>query len=85
MKLPNGFGNVSKLSGKRRNPWRARKTTGWTIDKKTQKAKQTYITIGYYPSRQQALQALSEYNANPYDIDANTGAIVFEEIEKDYK
>ena len=47
MRLPNGFGNVSKLSGKRRNPWRARKTSGWIIDEKTQKAKQTYITIGY--------------------------------------
>ena len=78
MRLPNGFGNVSKLSGKRRNPWRARKTAGWTIDPETQKAKQEYITIGYYPSRQLALQALSEYNANPYDLDANK--ITFAEV-----
>ena len=78
MRLPNGFGNVSKLSGKRRNPWRARKTAGWTIDEKTQKAKQEYITIGYYATRQLALQALSEYNANPYDLDANK--ITFAEV-----
>ena len=78
MRLPNGFGNISKLSGKRRNPWRARKTSGWIIDEKTQKAKQTYVTIGYYPSRQLALQALSEYNANPYDLDSNN--ITFEEV-----
>ena len=78
MRLPNGFGNVSKLSGKRRNPWRARKTAGWTIDEETQKAKQLYITIGYYSTRQQALQALSEYNTNPYDLDANK--ITFAEI-----
>lgn len=78
MRLPNGFGNVSKLSGKRRNPWRARKTSGWTIDENTKKLKQTYITIGYYPTRQQALQALSEYNSNPYDLDANT--ITFAEV-----
>ena len=78
MRLPNGFGNVSKLSGKRRNPWRVRKTAGWTIDPETQKAKQEYITIGYYPSRQLALQALSEYNANPYDLDANK--ITFAEV-----
>ena len=78
MRLPNGFGNVSKLSGKRRNPWRARKTSGWVIDEKTKKAKQTYITIGYYETRQQALMALSEYNANPYDIDANK--ITFAEV-----
>ena len=29
MKLPNGYGNVSKLSGNRRNPWRVRKTVGF--------------------------------------------------------
>lgn len=78
MRLPNGFGNVSKLSGKRRNPWRARKTTGWTIDEKTQKVKQEFTTIGYYATRQLALQALSEYNANPYDLDANK--ITFAEV-----
>ena len=80
MRLPNGFGNVSKLSGKRRNPWRARKTEGWIIDEKTQKSKQLYTTIGYYPTRQAALQALSEYNANPYDIAlrATTFAEVYE-------
>ena len=78
MRLPNGFGNVSKLSGKRRNPWRARKTSGWIIDEKTKQTKQTYVTIGYYPTRQAALQALSEYNANPYDLDANK--ITFAEV-----
>lgn len=71
MKLPNGFGNISKLSGKRRNPWRARKTAGWETDIETGKAKQIYVTIGYYQTRQAALQALSEYNMNPYDIEAH--------------
>jgi integrase len=88
MRLPNGFGNVSKLSGKRRNPWRARKTTGWIIDEETKKTKQQYVTIGYYPTRQLALQALSEYNANPYDLDANkiTFAEVYEKwSEKKYE
>jgi hypothetical protein len=28
MKLPNGYGSVVKLSGKRRNPYQVRKTTG---------------------------------------------------------
>lgn len=70
MRLPNGFGGITKLSGKRRNPWRARITSGWEIDEKTQKAKQVYTTIGYYPTRQLALQALSDYNTNPYDLDA---------------
>lgn len=34
MKLPNGYESVHKLSGNRRNPWRARKTIGWSLDKK---------------------------------------------------
>ena len=29
MKLPNGYGNISKLPGNRRKPFRARKTVGW--------------------------------------------------------
>lgn len=68
MRLPNGFGNVSKLSGKRRNPWRARVTDRWEINETTGKTKQIYLTIGYFPTRQAAIQALSEYNANPYDV-----------------
>ena len=78
MRLPNGYGNISKLSGARRNPWRARKTSGWIIDPVTKKAKQTYTTIGYYPSKQAALQALASYNENPYDI--NAAKITFAEV-----
>lgn len=78
MRLPNGFGNVSKLPGKRRNPWRVRKTSGWKLDEDTKTVKQTYITIGYYETRQQALQALSKYNTNPYDLEANK--ITFAEV-----
>lgn len=69
MKLPNGYGTVYKLSGKRRNPYVAKKTKGWEINQETGKAKQLYTTIGYYPTRKEALSALAEYNANPYDVD----------------
>lgn len=78
MKLPNGCGGVTKLPGKRRNPWRARKTKEWIIDKECGKAKQLYMTIGYYPSRKEALEALMNYNQNPYDIE--TDSITFEEV-----
>lgn len=60
MKLPNGYGSVYKLSGNRRRPWIARKTTGWD-----ENGKQLYYTIGYYETRQKALDALAEYNKNP--------------------
>lgn len=78
MKMANGMGSVYKLSGKRRNPWIARKTKGWINDESTGKSKQIYITIGYYPTRQEALAALINYNQNPYDIETNT--ITFTEV-----
>lgn len=80
MKLPNGYGGISKLSGKRRNPWRVRITKGWTIDKENGKAKQLYTTLGYYPTRKEAIAALSYYNQNPYDIETDT--ITFAEVYK---
>lgn len=79
MKLPNGFGNVSRLPGKRRNPWRARKTIGWDIDEVAGKVKQLYVTVGYYATQQQAIQALAEYNTNPYNLDND---ITFEALYK---
>ena len=42
MKLPNGFGSVYKLSGRRRRPWVAAKTFGWEFDEKGQKVKQNW-------------------------------------------
>lgn len=78
MKLPNGFGSVYKLSGKRRNPWCARKTVGWTYDEQKGKSFPIYQFIGYYPSRQEALTALVDYNKDPYDLRLNT--ITFAEV-----
>ena len=66
MKLPNGFGSVYKLSGNRRNPYVAKKTKGWDIDPKTGKAKQLYITVGYYPTRKEALTALADLNVHSF-------------------
>lgn len=68
MKLPNGYGSIYKLSGKRRKPWIVRKTVGWKIDPVTHKSKQQYITIGNYTTRADAMAALTNYNENPYDI-----------------
>ena len=76
MKLPNGFGSVHKLPGKRRHAWRARKTAGWEI--KDGEAHQKYITVGYYSTKQEALQALADYNADPYDLHFNS--ITLEEV-----
>lgn len=76
MKLPNGYGTVYKLSGKRRKPFVAKRTIGWEIV--DGKAKQKYMVIGYYEKREEAFMALSEYNSNPYDIEKSK--TTFEEL-----
>ncbi len=68
MKLPNGYGTVIKQSGKRRKPWRVRKTKEWIIDPETGRAKQKFINIGTYATKAEALQALSDYNKDPFDM-----------------
>ena len=47
MRLPNGYGSVVKLSGKRRKPYVVRKTAGWKYDEKKDKQVQVYTIIGY--------------------------------------
>ncbi|MBD5464140.1 MAG: site-specific integrase [Lachnospiraceae bacterium] len=71
MKLPNGYGSVTKLSGNRRKPYLARVTLGWTMDEHTGKAVQNRVPIGTFKTKKEALQALAEYGANPYNIQNN--------------
>lgn len=63
-RLPNNFGTVYKLSGNRRNPWIARRRTGelWDDDRHTYKP--IYTTVGYYPTRKDALEALAKAPEN---------------------
>lgn len=68
MKLPNGYGSVTKLSGNRRKPYQARVTLGWTTDEQSGSTSQNRVTIGTFKTKKEALQALAEYGANPYDI-----------------
>lgn len=77
-KLPNGYGTIYKVSGKRSRPYRAMKTDKWIIDPVTGKSKQIRSTIGYYQSREDAMIALANYNENPYDIKADS--ITFSEV-----
>lgn len=73
MRNPNGFGGVYKLNGNRRKPYVARITTGWTDE-----GKQVYRNLGTYRNYKEAMQALSDYNFNPYNLDAT--AITFSEL-----
>lgn len=63
MKLPNGYGAIMKLSGRRRKPYAVRITVGWTDDDK-----QIRKYLGYYKTRQEAMKALADYNENPFDL-----------------
>ena len=65
MRLPNGIGSVTKLTGSRRKPWIARKTVGYTDD-----GKQKRLVVGYFPTKADAIKALSAFAEQPYDIAA---------------
>lgn len=65
MRRANGSGNVVKMKGNRRKPWRARVTVGWTED-----GKQILKNIGYFESRKEADKALVDYLSCPYDLTA---------------
>jgi integrase len=73
MRLPNGYGSITKLSGKRRKPFMVRKTVGWDDN-----GKQIHKVIGYYEGRKEALKALADYNTNPFNIESST--ITFSEV-----
>ena len=82
MRLPNGYGSVSKMSGNLRKPYRVRITIGRdeTTGKYIQKA------LGYYHTKKEALEALTAYNADPYDLTAEklTFAQVYERWTESY-
>lgn len=69
MRNPNGYGGVTKLSGKRRKPYRVRVTDGWEEMPDGSK-KQKFKTIGYYATQKEALGALDAYHKNPEKFNA---------------
>lgn len=71
MRLPNGYGSVSKLSGKRRNPYVVRRTIGFHLDEEKDKVVRDSVIIGYAPTKAEGLKMLADYNDSPYDPEAN--------------
>lgn len=84
MKLPNGYGSVTKLSGKRRKPYIVRKTLGWKYDALKDKMVQETAIIGYAATKKEGLQMLADYNADPFDTNRRllTFAEVYERMMK---
>ena len=88
----NGEGSIVKLSGKRKRPYAARVTTGWTNG-----GKQLFKYVGYYSTKTEAKNELNNFLINPYDLNANnltamdiydkwvTNAKFSEDVLKNYK
>lgn len=88
MKLPNGYGSVYKLSGKRRKPFVVKKTLGYRVDKEAGKSVRDDLIIGYAETKAEGLQMLADYNSNPYDVKASrlTFSDLYEEwSEREFK
>lgn len=80
MRLPNGYGSITKLSGKRRKPYMVRITRDSVYDEEIGDYRLERVVLGYYGNRKEAIEALAEYNKNPYDL--SLGKITFGEIYK---
>lgn len=70
-RLPNGFGQIYEIKGKfLRNPFRAMVTVG--KDEHGIPIRRMLKPQAYFPTYNDAYQALLEYNKNPYDLEVST-------------
>lgn len=79
MRLPNKYGSVVKLSGKRRRPFMVR-GGAYGYDKR---GYPKFEIIGYTATREEGLELLARYNHNPWDVDR--AKITLEELFKLWK
>ena len=85
MKLPNGFGSISKLNNRTlRKPYRARVCTGKTPEGKP--ILRSLKPVSTFATYNEAYEALVEYNRNPYDLDGAsiTMAELYEKWSTEY-
>lgn len=84
MRLPNGFGQITKLKGRNlRNPYRAMVTVGKTDEGKP--ISKILKPQGYFKTYNEAYIALVEYNKNPYELDSEiTVEELYEKWTKEY-
>lgn len=66
LRLPNKFGGVVFLGKRRRRPYGARITIGWSENKK-----QKYKYLGYFENREDALACLVDFYKSPYNVTDN--------------
>lgn len=76
MRLPNGYGSITKMSGKRRKPYCVRLGCEYTSD--GLHLTETRRILGYYATKREAIEALHEFHRDPYDIaDTSTFAELY--------
>lgn len=63
MRLPNGYGSITKLSGRRRKPYMVRVKGILQPD-----GTYTRQVLGYYKTRSEAYEELVAYNKTPIDL-----------------
>ena len=83
--MPNGYGSVIKLGGKRRKPFAVRITTDYTVigfnEKGAPITKQKYKYLGYFEKRKEALECLAKFNTDPTTVSSN---ITFEQLYNEW-
>ena len=62
----NGRGTVEKTNSKK-NPFKAKVSIGTKIDKNG-KTQAVYRTLGSFPTREEAENALADFSRTPYDV-----------------
>lgn len=84
MRLPNGFGQISKINNARlRNPYRVMVTVG-----KTEEGRPICKILkpqGYFRTYNEAYGALMHYNKRPYELDSATLQDVYARWSEKYK
>ena len=67
MKLPNGYGSIYKMSGKRRNPWVFAVTDDYVLDIGSKRARRKYRIVETFATRAEAWKFATEYNESASD------------------
>lgn len=83
MRLENGFGSISKMSGNRRKPYWLRVTTGYELDEKTGKKIQIQETVGFSKTIKDGKKILIDYHRKGKFDRYITFKEVFEIFKKD--
>ena len=86
MKLANGSGSIYRMKDNRRTPWRVAVTVRIEYDEKTGKARQKRKIVGNYATQKEAMKALTDYQENPYALDADkiTFADIYERWSQEH-